>query len=277
MRGSVLPAVGAKLQFLSDPRVIKFSSSSLLSPDFFSLRKIPTALYWCLPERDIQRLRPLTSLFFTLLISELSTGKEKESIPVTLLLDEFANVGKIPNFESIISVARGRDISLFLGLQALSQLETIYGKPNSQTILTNCSTKVILHGLDAECSERISKSLGDTTYEGVRRARSWIFGILPNIRETITTGGNQRRLLTSDEVRQIGEDRAIVISGNKKPLYVKRVVFDDYNSGESILEPLGEGKALLLTLKNKIALRAKKRKFSKVGDFPEAPEPLDFQ
>ena len=66
MRGSITPVVASKLQFLRNPAVQRFTSASLMAPDFGLLRRAPYALYWCLREQDIASLRPLTSLFFTL-------------------------------------------------------------------------------------------------------------------------------------------------------------------------------------------------------------------
>jgi type IV secretion system protein VirD4 len=59
-------------------------------------------------------------------------------------------VGPIPDFDTLIALARGRGISIWLGLQSLAQLEGRYGKSAAQTILTNCGTKLALPGLDFE-------------------------------------------------------------------------------------------------------------------------------
>ena len=116
------------------------------------------------------RLRPLSSLFFTLLLEQLAaepmaapgaaaTVADTKPVPVHLFLDEFANVGVVPHFETTISLARGRGVGIWLGIQSLSQLEARYGKANAQTILTNCATKIALCGLDVETAEYFSRCL----------------------------------------------------------------------------------------------------------------------
>src|SRR5262249_22065960 len=75
LRGSIVPVVAARLQFLRDQAVARFTSASLEPPDFGPLREKPSALYWCLREQDIVRLRPLTSVFFSLLLEQLANGE----------------------------------------------------------------------------------------------------------------------------------------------------------------------------------------------------------
>ena len=223
MRGSILPVVAARLQFLRDRNVARFTSATLDPPDFAALRREPTALYWCLREADIARLRPLTALFFSLLLESLASGGEDgEGVPVTMLLDEWGNAGTVPNFATTISLARGRGVSLWLGLQSLSQLDARYGKEDARIIVANCGTKIALSGLDLESAELVSRSLGEATVEG--RSSSRHGTISPTYGATESEHG--RRLLTPDEVRRIPEDRAIVLVGNRRPLMLPKLWHD---------------------------------------------------
>lgn len=58
-------------------------------------------------------------------------------VHVRCLIDEFANIGQIPNFEKLIATIRSREISACIVLQAQSQLKAIY-KDNADTIVGNC-------------------------------------------------------------------------------------------------------------------------------------------
>jgi type IV secretory pathway TraG/TraD family ATPase VirD4 len=149
----------------------------------------------------------------------------------------------------------------------------MYGKAKSEIILINCTTKIILHGLDHTSSEYISKSLGEMTFQGTRKARAWIFGIFPSNRETVTSGGNQRRLLTSDEVRRLSKKKAIVLSSNEYPYYVQKMVFQDEGLGEAVIEPLGEARSLAIDFpKPKVP-----RQVPRVPDMTDFPDPPKFQ
>lgn len=217
MLGSIVPVVAAKLQFLSDPLVARFTSADLSPPAFSGLRERPTAIFWCLQESDMVRLKPLTSLFFSVVLEQLS-AKTSNVVPVTLLLDEFANIGVIPSFDSTIALSRGRNISIWIGLQSLGQLEARYGKANAQTIISNCGTKIALSGLDLESAEYISRSLGDKT-ESVGK---WSVSGVLNPTYSHSNVENARRLLTSDEVRRIPSDKAIVVSGNRRAMLLTK-------------------------------------------------------
>ena len=241
MRGSIVPVIAAKLQFLRDEAVARFTSASLAAPDFGRLREQPAALYWCLRESDIARLRPLTAVFFSLLLEQIcGTTETSASVPVTMLLDEFSNIGVLPNFETTISVVRGRGISLWLGIQSLSQLEARYGRANAQTILTNCSTKIALHGLDIETAKYLSASLGEGTVNTTRQSVQRLFGLLPSPSVTVSEHDVGRALLTPDEVRRIQSDQAIVISGNERPMLLTKRYYDaPPNTKASKDPPLG--------------------------------------
>ena len=226
VRGSIVPVVAARLQFLRDPAVARFTSSVREAPQFSRLRTTPQALYWCLREQDVTRLRPLSAVFFTVLIEQLITESDGgEGIPVTLYLDEFAAVGPIPDFDMLIALARGRGISLWLGLQSLAQLEGRYGKSAAQTILTNCGTKLVLSGLDFESAQYISRSLGDQTRRTRRRTWHYPFLALASSSRTMGDGEHARPLLTPDEVRRLPEDRILAIALNQPPLYLERRIY----------------------------------------------------
>ena len=224
MRGSIVPVVAAKLQFLRDPAVMRFTSASLDPARLGSLRTTPTAVYWCLQEHDIVRLRPLTSLFFSLLLEQLAAEpvKENHAIPVRMLLDEFANIGKIPNFASTLSLARGRGLSIWLCIQSLGQLESEYGKAHARTIVSNCSTKVALSGLDVESAEYFSRALGERTFRKRRLSLHSKTPVSLTGSYTSTKAEHARALLTPDEVRRIREDQAIVIVGNRRPMLLAK-------------------------------------------------------
>lgn len=255
MRGSIVPVVAAKLQFLRDPAVQRFTSAELTALDFGELRRQPLALYWCLREHDIIRLRPLTSLFFTVLLEQLASVhlSGEPGLPVTLLLDEFANVGVLPHFETTITLARGRGVALVLGIQSLSQLEARYGRANAQTILANCATKVALSGLDVDTAEYVSRALGQATQ--VTRRRAWHRRGVVSAPHGSTQSFQEhgRPLLTADEVRRVQADQAIVLTGNRRPLLLEKLVYSQ-EAEEANAPRLGYPRGLVLPLLREVVL-----------------------
>jgi Type IV secretory pathway, VirD4 components len=85
-------------------------------------------------------------------------------VHVRCLLDEFSNIGVIPNFEKLIATIRSREISACVILQAQSQLKSIY-KDNMDTIIGNMDTTLFLGGKEKTTLEEISKMLGKETID----------------------------------------------------------------------------------------------------------------
>jgi type IV secretion system protein VirD4 len=231
IKGSIVPAVASKLQFMRDEKVARFTSASLEPPDFGELRRQPVAVYWCLREQDIARLRPLTSLFFAVMLEQVA-GEEviagMQGVPITMMLDEFANIGTIPDFATTISLARGRGVAIWIGVQSLAQLEARYGRPNAQTIITNCATKIALHGLDVQTAEYVSRMLGDSTIVVQRESRSMPESALGG-HSTLTESRTEHRrpLLTPDEVTRLSESEAIIRTGNRHPMRLAKSYYDE--------------------------------------------------
>ncbi len=215
-RGGIIATADTKLNFLADEKIRRFTSTTKEGTDLSALREKPIRIFWCLAENDVEQLKGLSCLFFTLALFQI---KSKDGIPVTLFLDEVANIGKIPKLETEIAILRGRDISVVLGLQSFSQLSKIYGRDAAQVIVDNCATKIFLAGADIETAEMVSKSLGERT----------IIETLEDGRQVKT----QRRLLFPDEIRQIPKNEQLIITSNKKPMKTKRFF---YTEPENILK-----------------------------------------
>ena len=94
-------------------------------------------------------------------------------VHVRLLLDEFANIGQIPNFDKLIATIRSREISAAIVLQSLSQLKAIY-KDAAEIISDNCDSTVFLSGRGKnakEIAEALGKETIDTYNTGESRGR----------------------------------------------------------------------------------------------------------
>lgn len=105
------------------------------------------------------------SQLFNLLCTKADNSNGgKLTYHVRCLLDEFANIGEIPQFEKLIATIRSREISASIILQAKSQLKAIY-KDNADTIEGNCDTMLFLGGKEKSTLKEISESLGKETID----------------------------------------------------------------------------------------------------------------
>jgi type IV secretion system protein VirD4 len=231
VRAGIVLSVADKLAWLDDPAVLRFTSAEVIGPDFTQLQRRPSAVYWVLHEQDVALLQPLSALFFTLLIDQLC--RSSGPVPVSLFFDEFANIGPVPDFPTTISVARGRGLSLVLGVQSLSQLDGIYGR----------------HGLPADTCEEVSRALGEWTLE-VEYAQRRPYGgggwvPLPAEETSWSQHRMARRLLTADEVRRMQHDACVIVVANQRPIFARRWWWS-HGAREAPAFSLGPAKAAAL-------------------------------
>ena len=92
-------------------------------------------------------------------------------VHVRLILDEFANIGQIPNFDKLIATIRSREISASIILQSQSQLKAIY-KDNADTIVGNCDSTLFLGGKEKSTLKEISELLGKETIDSYNQSEN---------------------------------------------------------------------------------------------------------
>lgn len=78
------------------------------------------------------------------------------------MLDEFSVLGNLPCVETAIGLARGYGIQLWLFLQDIHQLHSIY-KDKAESFLANTGMQQYFVPNDLTTAERISKRMGNTT------------------------------------------------------------------------------------------------------------------
>lgn len=136
---------------------------------------------------------------------------------VRCMLDEFANIGKIPNFEKLISTIRSREISASIILQSQSQLQAIY-KDDAETIIDCCDSLVFLGGKSTKTNENMSKMIGKTTIDNM------------NVNESKGQTGSYsmnyqilgRDLIDASEVGRLKRTECLVMITGEKPFKSKK-------------------------------------------------------
>lgn len=146
-------------------------------------------------------------------------GHAKQQLrPIHFMLDEFGNVGKIPNFASFVSLIRSAKCSLSIVIQELAQINKTYGREDAQTIVSNLNSKIMMGGVqNLETLSLFSKLMGEET-----------------IVKTSTTGTSNedkmaRPLMTSDELRRLNEGESVLLVANKPPIKLQMKAFFELN------------------------------------------------
>lgn len=126
---------------------------------------------------------------------------------VHFVFDEFANIGRLPDFERMITVTRSRNIAVSMILQSFSQLDETYGEHNSSTITNACDTLLFLGGKAADTNQKIAEMVGKQTVANVSVNDSR--GANPTY--THNYGLIERDLVQASEVARLPRDEALVL------------------------------------------------------------------
>ena len=155
-------------------------------------------------------------------------------IPTYFILDEFANIGRVPDFDKKISTSRSRKISFSVILQNLDQLEAIYEK-SYETIIGNCDTHVFLGSNSYKTVEYFSKALGEKTIErdsiSINRDRQYF-----KTGQSTSDQVMARALMTPDELRRLDNDLCIIFEKGIKPVKANKFYYFKHKNMVRALE-----------------------------------------
>ena len=163
---SILVSCGARLSPFDIKELRDIMTEDELELDTMGDRK--TALFLIMSDTDTTFnfvIAMLQSQLFNLLCDKADDFYNgRLPVHVRCLLDEFANIGQIPNFDKLIATIRSREISASIILQSQSQLKTIY-KDAADTIVGNCDSTLFLGGKEKSTLKEISELLGKETID----------------------------------------------------------------------------------------------------------------
>lgn len=206
---SILISAAVRFAAFNLPEVADLTHTDNIHLDTLGDRK--TALFIIIPSSDAT-FNFLAAMMYTQLFDTLydtANFKYGGRLPVHVrcLLDEFANVGTIPDFDKLLATMRSMEISANIIIQNLAQLKKMYDK--SWEILTgNCDSLLFLGGQEASTLEAISKSLGKETIDVVSQncTRSHKS---PSTSENNSILG--RELMTTDELKVMNPNECVLI------------------------------------------------------------------
>ena len=135
-------------------------------------------------------------------------------VHVRCLLDEFSNIGQIPQFEKLIATIRSREISASVILQSKSQLKAIY-KDHADTIEGHCDTTLFLGGKEKTTLKELEEVLGKETIDlyntSDTRGTSQSYGL--NYQKT------GKQLMSQDEIAVMDGGKCIMQLRGVRPFF----------------------------------------------------------
>ena len=227
--GSILSTLQSKLGKFDSKEIAELTSTKTIN--FEDVGKRKTAVY-VISSDTHAAYDFLLTIFFSQMIQRLYDFADKSGgalpQPTYFILDEFANIGKIPDFDKKISTSRSRKISFSVILQNLDQLEAVYEKSH-ETIIGNCDTTIFLGSNSQKTVEYFSKELGEKTIAH----ESWSVSKDKNMWRQGYNKSDQimaRALMTPDELRRLDNDLCIILEKGIKPIKAPKYYYFKYNT-----------------------------------------------
>ncbi|MBQ6967461.1 MAG: type IV secretory system conjugative DNA transfer family protein [Lachnospiraceae bacterium] len=137
--------------------------------DIEALGKEKTVVFLNISDTD-HSLDCLVNLFYSQALQTLVSVADRQpdgrlEMPCRIIFDDFASGTRIEDFDKVISIVRSRDIWVTMCIQSLSQLESLYSKPQALTIINNCDHLIYMGCNDLETAIFIGTRAGKVPEE----------------------------------------------------------------------------------------------------------------
>jgi|GEM_PF-4883072 len=191
---SIRIVMNSCLQMFLDENVQKMFKRPNI--DLSKLRKEEGVVYIQIPERHSKYFKPIVSTFLNQLFDIIL---DHDGLQIYVLLDEFCNIGKFDDIQTLLSTCRKHGVSIVGAIQNLTQLYALYGELEGENINQLFKTLLVCSGLKGKSTEYISTLLGTREY------------FKKEVKYT-------EPLMTPEEIRMMNNDEMLIICNNKRPV-----------------------------------------------------------
>ncbi|MBW1811880.1 MAG: type IV secretory system conjugative DNA transfer family protein [Deltaproteobacteria bacterium] len=231
-RSGVLSTAQQHTAFLDDPRIVETLKQSYI--DFKDMKAETQTLFLVVPPDKLTAYSRYVRATIGLALKAMVREKTPPKNQVLFLLDEVAQLGRFSPIEDGISILRGYGVRLWLLVQDLSQLSSVY--PKWRTFLAN-SVLQVFGTQDQQTAKYISDALGRQTI---------VYSVNGHSSSTSDSGGSSgsstsyqhhgRELMTADEVRRLPANRVIVLEQGVSPQLLRRLDYRADNEFEGLFD-----------------------------------------
>lgn len=245
LKGNLIANLGSMLGVVMDSNAL----STLLSTDEIDLElpgDQPCAYFCQFPDMH-SSYKFVVSLFFSMVMQCLADKADRAPkgqlrVPVNFILDEFAAIGRLPDWDNKLSVVRKRHINIIMIFQNITQLQNNY-QDAWVTIMSNSDIWMSLAVNDEYTASVLQKRIGTTTVEVQTESKSTdesILGALLNSRKS--SGEGRRDLMTVDEIMKMDPNTALILIAHKNPIIAVKYPYINHPDAYlvSTPDPLGD-------------------------------------
>ena len=192
--------------------------------DLRQLRSRPMSIYLGVSPDELDRIAPLYNLLFQQLIdlNVRALPDENSAVPVLVILDEFARLGRASVIASAFSYVAGYGIRLMPVIQSRSQLRGVYGEHVADEIVANCGVEVAFTPKELRVANDLSERIGYIGQESVTKSLT-INGLLADRSKSISE--QRRALMLPQELMQFPPDKLILLRGGIPPIIGTKIAY----------------------------------------------------
>jgi type IV secretion system protein VirD4 len=236
---SVVATFNAPLTIFADAIV-----DAATSADDFRLedvRRRRMSIYVRIPPNRLANARPLLNLFFSQLVS-LNTQHLPQQDPTLkyqclLVNDEFTAMGRVGVITNAAAFLAGYNLRLLTVVQAMSQLDAVYGDKEARTFATNHGLQILYAPREQRDADEYSTMLGHFTERATARGRSRSFSAHGHTTVSHNESEQRRALLLPQEFKELGSERLVVMAEGCKPILGEKIRYFRDKAFTSRLRP----------------------------------------
>lgn len=239
VKGNAVLGLGTRLQIMQNEKVQKITSHSEID---LTLPGKEKCAYFCITSDQDSTYDVLATLFVSFLCIKLvrfADNQPDRKLPVTVhfILDEFPNIGVVPDFKKKLATARSRGLGMSIIFQNIPQLQNRYPDGQWEEILGGCDISLFLGCNDMTTATYYSERSGDVTV-GVSSVRKNLSTMrmsdyVPDYSETSSVG--KRKLLLPDEILRFPLEQALVIIRGQKVLRVRKFDYSRHPEAQKLV------------------------------------------
>lgn len=232
VKGNAVLGLGTRLQILQNKLVQQITSHTDID---LTLPGREKCAYFCITSDQDSTYDMLATLFTSFLSIKLvrfadRTEARKLPIPMNFILDEFPNIGVVPDFKKKLATARSRAIGMSILYQNVPQLQNRYPDNQWEEILGGCDFSIFLGCNDMTTASYFSDRTGEITVS-VSSIRKNYYTIratdyVPEYTESTSVG--KRQLLLPDEVLRYPLDQGLLIIRGQNVLRFRKMDYTEH-------------------------------------------------
>lgn len=222
---SIVATLNAPLTIFADAVVDAATAADDFRLD--DVRKRRMSIYVRIPPNRLASARPLLNLFFSQLVSlntqRLPEQDSKLKLQCLLVNDEFTAMGRVGVITTSAAYLAGYNLRLLTVVQAMSQLDAVYGDKEARTFATNHGLQILYAPREQRDADEYSAMLGQFTERATSRGSSRSFSQHGNSSVSRNESDQRRALLLPQEFKELGTERLVVIFENSKPILAEKI------------------------------------------------------